>query len=73
MANGMTNPAAPASPGERPRPTPGYPTVLQRQPALVTGANSVIGKAVALGLAPHAVSETSSPSLTKGIWATITK
>ena len=50
MADGMTNPAAPASPGERPRPSPGYPMVLQGQPALVTGANSGIGKAVALGL-----------------------
>jgi glucose 1-dehydrogenase len=50
MAKGMTNPAAPAAPGERPRPTPGYPIVLQGQPALVTGANSGIGKAVALGL-----------------------
>ena len=50
MADGMTNPAAPASPGARPRPAPGYPMVLQGQPALVTGANSGIGKAVALGL-----------------------
>jgi glucose 1-dehydrogenase len=50
MADGMTNPAAPASPGARPRPAPGYPIVLAGQPALVTGANSGIGKAVALGL-----------------------
>jgi glucose 1-dehydrogenase len=50
MADGMTNPAAPASPGARSRPTPGYQIVLQGQPALVTGANSGIGKAVALGL-----------------------
>ncbi len=50
MADGMTNPAAPASPGTRPRPAPRYPIVLQGQPALVTGANSGIGKAVALGL-----------------------
>ena len=50
MADGMTNPTAPASPGARPRPAPGYPMVLQGQPALVTGANSGIGKAVALGL-----------------------
>jgi glucose 1-dehydrogenase len=50
MADGMTNPAAPASPGARSRPTPGYHIVLQGQPALVTGANSGIGKAVALGL-----------------------
>jgi len=50
MTDGMTDPAAPASPGARPRPSPGYPMVLQGQPALVTGANSGIGKAVALGL-----------------------
>jgi glucose 1-dehydrogenase len=50
MAKGMTNPAAPAAPGERQQPTSGYPIVLQGQPALVTGANSGIGKAVALGL-----------------------
>ena len=50
MADGVTNPAAPASPGARARPAPGYQTVLQGQPALVTGANSGIGKAVALGL-----------------------
>jgi glucose 1-dehydrogenase len=50
MANGLSNPATPASPGERPRPAPAYPIVLQGQPALVTGANSGIGRAVALGL-----------------------
>ncbi len=50
MADGTSNPAAPASPGARPRPAPLYPIVLQGQPALVTGANSGIGKAVALGL-----------------------
>src|SRR4051794_12487055 len=33
------------------RKPPAYPIVLERQPALVTGANSGIGKAVALGLA----------------------
>ncbi|MDP9064342.1 MAG: SDR family NAD(P)-dependent oxidoreductase, partial [Pseudomonadota bacterium] len=32
-------------------PTLDYPTVLEGQPALVTGANSGIGRAVALGLA----------------------
>src|SRR5689334_25029324 len=37
--------------GARKRPAPAYPIVLQGQPALVTGANSGIGKAVALGLA----------------------
>ena len=35
----------------RKRPAPAYPVVLEGQPALVTGANSGIGKAVALGLA----------------------
>jgi glucose 1-dehydrogenase len=33
------------------RKPPAYPIVLERQPALVTGANSGIGRAVALGLA----------------------
>jgi glucose 1-dehydrogenase len=33
------------------RKPPAYPIVLERQPVLVTGANSGIGKAVALGLA----------------------
>ncbi len=37
--------------GSRKRPAPAYPIVLEGQPALVTGANSGIGKAVALGLA----------------------
>jgi glucose 1-dehydrogenase len=50
MSDAMTDPTAPASPGARPRPTPRYPIVLEGQPALVTGANSGIGKAVALGL-----------------------
>lgn len=45
------NPAGPASPGARPRPASRYPIVLEGQAALVTGANSGIGKAVALGLA----------------------
>jgi glucose 1-dehydrogenase len=35
----------------RKRPASAYPVVLEGQPALVTGANSGIGKAVALGLA----------------------
>jgi glucose 1-dehydrogenase len=42
--------AAPPS-AARKRAVPAYPVVLERQPALVTGANSGIGKAVALGLA----------------------
>jgi glucose 1-dehydrogenase len=45
------DPAAPAEPGSRPLPKVAYPLVLEGQPALVTGANSGIGKAVALGLA----------------------
>lgn len=44
--------AAPAtSSATQKRPAPPYPVVLEGQPALVTGANSGIGKAVALGLA----------------------
>ena len=45
------DPAAPAQPNSRPLPNVAYPIVLAGQPALVTGANSGIGKAVALGLA----------------------
>lgn len=51
MAETTTDPTAPASPGERPRPRARFPVVLEGQPALVTGANSGIGRAVALGLA----------------------
>ncbi|MCK1521594.1 SDR family oxidoreductase [Bradyrhizobium sp. 17] len=51
MAVNSTDPAAPASPGERQKPPVRFPVVLDRQPALVTGANSGIGRAVALGLA----------------------
>lgn len=51
MAETTTDPTAPASPCERPRPRARFPVVLERQPALVTGANSGIGRAVALGLA----------------------
>ncbi len=40
-----------ASPKERSHRSLGYPIVLEGQPALVTGANSGIGRAVALGLA----------------------
>jgi len=46
-----TDPAAPAAAGARQRPATRFPVVLEGQPALVTGANSGIGKAVALGLA----------------------
>jgi glucose 1-dehydrogenase len=45
------NPAAPAPRGSHPLPNVTYPAVLKGQPALVTGANSGIGKAVALGFA----------------------
>jgi glucose 1-dehydrogenase len=45
------DPSAPADPDSRPLPKVAYPNVLAGQPALVTGANSGIGKAVALGLA----------------------
>lgn len=51
MAETPTDPTAPASPGERPRPRVRFPMTLEGQPALVTGANSGIGRAVALGLA----------------------
>lgn len=51
MAETTIDPAAPALPGERPRPAPRFPVVLEGQPALVSGANSGIGRAVALGLA----------------------
>ena len=45
------HPAAPAAPGERPAPTVAFPKLLEGQPAIVTGANSGIGEAIALGLA----------------------
>src|SRR5947209_17659963 len=48
---GQADPADAAAPGSRERPGFRYPIVLEQQPALVTGANSGIGKAVALGLA----------------------
>jgi glucose 1-dehydrogenase len=51
MNEASKDPAAPASPNTRPLPTLDYPIVLAGQSALVTGANSGIGKAVALGLA----------------------
>ncbi len=46
-----TGPVAATASGSRKPPAPAYPVVLEGQPALVTGANSGIGKAVALGLA----------------------
>jgi glucose 1-dehydrogenase len=52
MPETTTDPAAPAAaPRARQRPASRFPVVLEGQPALVTGANSGIGKAVALGLA----------------------
>ena len=42
---------ASAASEERPQATVPFPIVLEGQPALVTGANSGIGRAVALGLA----------------------
>lgn len=51
MNQDSKDPAGPASPGSRPVPKVAYAKVLVGQPALVTGANSGIGRAVALGLA----------------------
>ncbi|MGH6681160.1 MAG: glucose 1-dehydrogenase [Bradyrhizobium sp.] len=50
MVEKQHDPAGPADPKGIPPQHP-YPVVLEGQPALVTGANSGIGKAVALGLA----------------------
>jgi len=49
--SGPKTPAAPELPDERRVPRAPYHPVLMGQPALVTGANSGIGRAVALGLA----------------------
>lgn len=51
MNDPQKDPAPPASADSRPLPQVDYPIVLAGQPALVTGANSGIGRAVALGLA----------------------
>jgi len=51
MAKSPRDPSAPASPDAARLPRAPYHKVLVGQPALVTGANSGIGKAVALGLA----------------------
>jgi glucose 1-dehydrogenase len=45
------DPLSPAPNDSRPLPQVPYPTVLAGQPALVTGADSGIGKAIALGMA----------------------
>ena len=50
MSENQHDPAGPAGPKPVPPRKP-FPVVLEGQPALVTGANSGIGKAVALGLA----------------------
>jgi glucose 1-dehydrogenase len=50
MIENQHDPAGPADPKGVARQQP-YPVVLEGQPALVTGANSGIGRAVALGLA----------------------
>ena len=51
MAKPLRDPGAPAGPDAARLPRAPYHEVLVGQPALVTGANSGIGKAVALGLA----------------------
>ncbi len=51
MSEPSMDPAAPAAAGSQPLPNVPYPVVLAGQAALVTGANSGIGKAVAIGLA----------------------
>jgi glucose 1-dehydrogenase len=51
VTDASKDPAAPAAPNSRPVPSVPYANVLPGQPALVTGANSGIGRAVALGLA----------------------
>ena len=51
MSEPSKDPAAPAAPNSRPVPNVPYPVTLAGQAALVTGANSGIGKAVAIGLA----------------------
>ncbi len=45
------SPTAPRAPDTEPLPKVGYDEILKGQPAIVTGANSGIGEAVAIGLA----------------------
>ena len=54
MSEPSKDPAAPAPPNARPVPNVPYPVTVAGQTALVTGANSGIGKAVAIGLARRA-------------------
>ncbi|PSO23153.1 SDR family oxidoreductase [Bradyrhizobium sp. MOS002] len=51
MTERAIDPAASPAPEARPQGPVRFPIVLEGQPALVTGANSGIGRAVALGLA----------------------
>jgi glucose 1-dehydrogenase len=51
MNQDSKDPAGPVPPNSRPVPSVPYHSILVGQPALVTGANSGIGRAVALGLA----------------------
>jgi glucose 1-dehydrogenase len=51
MTERPIDPAASPAPAARPQGPVRFPIVLEGQPALVTGANSGIGRAVALGLA----------------------
>ncbi len=51
MADLSRKPDSPSPPGTEPLPKVSYPEFLRGQPAIVTGANSGIGEAVAIGLA----------------------
>ena len=51
MIDHSRKPDSPSPPGTEPLPKVGYPRMLEGQPAIVTGANSGIGEAVAIGLA----------------------
>jgi glucose 1-dehydrogenase len=51
VSEASKDPAAPAAPDSQPVPNVPYPVTLGGQTALVTGANSGIGEAVAIGLA----------------------
>jgi hypothetical protein len=50
MPEPTTDPTGPAAPGTRARAASRFTIVIEGQTSLVTGANSGIGKAVALGL-----------------------